>query len=1320
MLRILTFGMILQFNYCMNEILIRHSGQFVSDKIYRKDNGVFMLLNPSIDININPPINKGVKFDGISGYGLWDIPNNWFVDDFTFTTWAKFHDEKPNPGILAKQKSNTHAFLIYRLSSGVFAYYNNANTPTTTSTEIIPINEWVHLGVRNKNNIITLFINGEIVDEYDDSSTNFQSIADGFNTSYWGLASRRINGNNDGLCSVTLSCPMIINRSLTNSEYNTLYTNEGLIPSGSKWGWGSKTILTSGSIEVGEQYRINTYISGDDFTNVGASSNESGVEFIATGDTPSIWTNSSELEKIGIVSYLPMNELSGSICYDESPNGYDAILSNDGWERLTSKVSTIEIAGYDLSSSDYIENLPFYYNLDPISSFWDSFETSETYVVLNPENNSVLPTDLIVTDELNNKGHLVFLSDFLLSSSKSLHLIKTEPYLFSSPWNNYSYVDYMNYGDIYKKYMIFDGVDDHVNYGDILNISKNDPLTINLKFSTSSTNTQILIAKSDINVDPRGWILNIQSDGRVRLSMVGTGVGTSFSLNGLAAETSNSFNDGIIHELYVMYDGSSDANGISMSIDGINQSMIVAYNTLSDEIINTCNFKIGNRDADSAPFDGIIYDVNVNNEFFAEGYGNIPFSWRDKINNIIPTINGSPLISSEIKTNNKTRMLFDGDDDYINYGNILNKERTDAFFIELTFKKNSTDTGILIGNLDSYTPHTGFEIAVESTGKISCTLCNTYPDNRISVATTNSIYNDNKFHKLKFEYDGSSDANGINFYVDDILVPKTINDNTLTSSILTSNSLLVGIRDSLDFPFNGIISNINFNNELIVDGYGNTINDWTDNTNSISPISINGNPDFTIKPEDPNTTTIVNNPLNIFKGNYFIGNSTYFNSTYIRTENNSEISGSDPRTISLWLRFDNVSPSRQYFYCMGNHGTSNQLFAFARDNGEWFFHGYDNDISITHPTANLTDLNWHHHGIVYDGSILKWYIDGEEILSQNTSLNTANSPIIVGGRINTTDPNDIVESLLGAEIDDIKVIKEEKSENWIKYIYMSKYTIDIDSTNTSIPTLTKDFYYNYELDATTLYTPITWNLSGKLPNGIDFNKDGEILGQNQYELQIANPEKDSKIPKIATVWDSFNFNINTLGINPEFSLSGDMPFGLELKNGKIQGIPNQKMHREINGRIVIEAENMELSPAYVIENNDSGNTSGYSGRGYIRAIVGWANGNPPRWIKVPFKVNSSSNWSLYIRRTINTGASISNSDSIYWAITPNIISRWSEQNTIGSSSFNWYRLSSNFSMSSGIYNLMFAPREANFCIDKIIIQNSSFSSPIGLGPDETF
>lgn len=55
---------------------------------------------------------------------------------------------------------------------------------------------------------------------------------------------------------------------------------------------------TSGTITSGKAYLISTYVAGDDFANVGAASNATGVVFTASGTTPTDWSNGSTLVEV--------------------------------------------------------------------------------------------------------------------------------------------------------------------------------------------------------------------------------------------------------------------------------------------------------------------------------------------------------------------------------------------------------------------------------------------------------------------------------------------------------------------------------------------------------------------------------------------------------------------------------------------------------------------------------------------------------------------------------------------------------------------------------------------------------------------------------------------------------------------------------------------------------------------------------------------------------------------------------------------------------------------------------------------------------------
>ena len=87
-----------------------------------------------------------------------------------------------------------------------------------------------------------------------------------------------------------------------NSAFRYLTSNIGsgsyipnytLAPFGTLHGNTIPTYSTSGLLVIGQIYTITDYQAGDDFTNIGAVSNAIGQTFIATGTTPTTWTNFS-------------------------------------------------------------------------------------------------------------------------------------------------------------------------------------------------------------------------------------------------------------------------------------------------------------------------------------------------------------------------------------------------------------------------------------------------------------------------------------------------------------------------------------------------------------------------------------------------------------------------------------------------------------------------------------------------------------------------------------------------------------------------------------------------------------------------------------------------------------------------------------------------------------------------------------------------------------------------------------------------------------------------------------------------------------------
>ncbi len=86
--------------------------------------------------------------------------------------------------------------------------------------------------------------------------------------------------------------------------------------------------LTNGTLVVGNWYTITNYVAGDDFINVGAASNATGQQFIATGTTPTNYSSGSTLHIDRAIFAAQISGLSGitAIAAGES---HSLFLKND-------------------------------------------------------------------------------------------------------------------------------------------------------------------------------------------------------------------------------------------------------------------------------------------------------------------------------------------------------------------------------------------------------------------------------------------------------------------------------------------------------------------------------------------------------------------------------------------------------------------------------------------------------------------------------------------------------------------------------------------------------------------------------------------------------------------------------------------------------------------------------------------------------------------------------------------------------------------------------------------------------------------------------
>jgi len=162
-------------------------------------------------------------------------------------------------------------------------------------------------------------------------------IASAATTSISNTGSAFISGTNSARTASTTRAFYLYNRALSAADVQDLCNNG---PAFADVG-ANRTTQTSGTLVLGKRYRIVTYVAGDSFTNVGAASNATGVEFVATGTTPTTWTNASTLITAGCTLQLNARDVQWNTgqMFDASGNKNHAMLPATGATLLNGVVA---------------------------------------------------------------------------------------------------------------------------------------------------------------------------------------------------------------------------------------------------------------------------------------------------------------------------------------------------------------------------------------------------------------------------------------------------------------------------------------------------------------------------------------------------------------------------------------------------------------------------------------------------------------------------------------------------------------------------------------------------------------------------------------------------------------------------------------------------------------------------------------------------------------------------------------------------------------------------------------------------------------------
>lgn len=158
----------------------------------------------------------------------------------------------------------------------------------------------------------------------------------------------------------------------------------------------------------------------------------------------------------------------------------------------------------------------------------------------------------------------------------------------------------------------FDGANDFVNVPNgesTLDFERTSPATFEAWINTNATNMQPIASKVPGGFgDWRGWEFGYINNNIYFFLNSSWGAFNTLSVT----TTSSAVSVGSWHHVVVSYDGSSDASGVSIYVDGIAQPFQIDYNGLTGTTLNnTWDPRIGARVDNSLFFNGSIDEVRI-------------------------------------------------------------------------------------------------------------------------------------------------------------------------------------------------------------------------------------------------------------------------------------------------------------------------------------------------------------------------------------------------------------------------------------------------------------------------------------------------------------------------------------------------------------------------------------------------------------------------------------------------------------------------------------------------------------------------------------
>ena len=160
---------------------------------------------------------------------------------------------------------------------------------------------------------------------------------------------------------------------------------------------------------------------------------------------------------------------------------------------------------------------------------------------------------------------------------------------------------------------------------------------------------------------------------------------------------------------------------------------------------------------------------------------------------------------------NTKSLDFDGVDDFVSMGNVLNmaNDGTDEFSVSFWIKRNSFSLEMIVSKQLNSGSYNGFGVYINS-GKLNFLLGSLIsPSSSIQGKSTSNVVG-STWKNITLTYDGSQDISGFNIYINGVSdTVVSVSNNTPTNVANTTNFQLSG-RDGTSLKYGGLLDEVGF------------------------------------------------------------------------------------------------------------------------------------------------------------------------------------------------------------------------------------------------------------------------------------------------------------------------------------------------------------------------------------------------------------------------------------------------------------------------------------------------------------------------------